>query len=124
MCYSLLQLDRADDASILLESCLSVIQESQLQEYQDALPEESPVGSVKEGEMLYRFRLAVLRVMLNEEEASGFLKRLFDAVGGKSRDELCQSVRREELAETIEKMEAIVVRSLLRQCNCQSSRVI
>ena len=102
MCYSLLQLDRADDASVLLESCLSVIQESQSQEYQDALPEESPVGSVKEGEMLYRFRLAVLRVMLNEEEASGFLKRLFDAVGGKSRDELCQSVRREELAETEE----------------------
>ena len=74
--------------------------------------------------MLYRFRLAALQVVLNEEEAFGFLKRLFDAVEGKRCDDLCQSVRREELAETIEKMEAIGVRSLLQQCNCQSLRVI
>ncbi|KAM7455041.1 hypothetical protein BLSTO_04203 [Blastocystis sp. subtype 1] len=118
VCYSLLQLNRLDDAGLLLDSCESIIRESRENTYLDALPGDSPMTSVKEMESLFELRCLLLHVFLKENactEAMALLQRLFDCVGGKCSEDAFLLMKREEVAEWVEQLENVVIRSLLAQ---------
>ena len=76
--------------------------------------------SVKEMESLFELRCLLLHVFLEEEnactEAMALLQRLFDCVGGKCPEDAFLLMKREEVAEWVEQLENVVIRSLLAQC--------
>lgn len=88
--------------------------------YLDALPEDSPMPSVKEMENLFELRCILLHVFLEKEnsctKAMNLLQRLFDCVGGKCPDDAFLLMKKEEIAEWIEQLENVVTRFLLAQC--------
>ena len=75
--------------------------------------------SVKEMESLFELRCLLLHVFLEENactEAMALLQRLFDCVGGKCPEDAFLLMKREEVAEWVEQLENVVIRSLLAQC--------
>lgn len=76
--------------------------------------------SVKEMESLFELRCLLLHVFLEEEnvctEAMALLQRLFDCVGGKCSEDAFLLMKKEEVAELVEQLENVVIRSLLAQC--------
>lgn len=76
--------------------------------------------SVKEMESLFELRCLLLHVFLEKEnactEAMVLLQRLFDCVGGKCPEDAFLLMKKEEIAEWVERLENVVIRSLLAQC--------
>ena len=75
--------------------------------------------SVKEMESLFELRCLLLHVFLEENactEAMALLQRSFDCVGGKCPEDAFLLMKKEEIAEWIEQLENVVIRSLLAQC--------